>query len=307
MVELARERPLSFARRFSQAGKPRQVPWLFALPGVVLLFLFHIVPIAAGFYYSLTDWNGLGHARYVGTANYHAIFTDPVARKALWHTLELAAVFFVLVNVIGLLLALGLYRTLRARNILRTVFFLPIVMCPIAVAYIWKYILDQNGTLNTILGWLGLRSFERPWLGDPQWALWTALVVLLWQYSGLSMVIYLAGLHGIPDQLIEASAIDGAGAWMRFRRIVFPLLAPAFTIVSTLMLIFGLRVFDQIVALTGGGPVDASQTLATEVYQETFVNGRYGYGAALAGVLTVLITAVALAQLIVLRRRERRI
>jgi len=133
------------------------------------------------------------------------------------------------------------------------------------------------------------------------------LVVLVWQFSGLTMVIYLAGLQGISDELIEASAVDGATAWVRFRRIVFPLLAPAITVCATLTLIFGLRVFDQVVALTGGGPVDSTETLATQVWKQTFANGQFGYGAALALVLTAVIAVLSLGQLAILRARERRV
>ena len=121
------------------------------------------------------------------------------------------------------------------------------------------------------------------------------------------MVLFLAGLQGIPDDVDEATLVDGASSWFRLRKVVLPLLAPAITVSATITLIIGLRVFDQVVALTGGGPVDSSETLATQVYQQTFVVGRYGYGAALALILTVLIAALALTQLVVLRRNEERL
>src|SRR4029077_3837708 len=134
--------------------------------------------------------------------------------------------------------------------------------------------------------------------------LWTVLVVLVWQFTGLAMVIYLAGLQGISPELDEASAVDGASIWMRFRWVTLPLLAPALTVSATLTLIFGLRVFDQVLALTGGGPVDASETLATQVWEQTFQFGKFGYGAAIALVLSGLIIVVTLSQLAVLRWRE---
>jgi raffinose/stachyose/melibiose transport system permease protein len=121
------------------------------------------------------------------------------------------------------------------------------------------------------------------------------------------MVIYLAGLQGIPQELDEAAAVDGAGIWSRFRRVTFPLLAPALTVSATLTTIFGLRIFDQILALTGGGPVDATETLATQLYKQTFAFGRFGYGAAISLVLSALILVVAVTQLTILRQRERRI
>ena len=203
-------------------------------------------------------------------------------------------------------MAIALHRTLKSRNVLRALFFAPVVMSPLAVSFIWQYMFQYDGAVNSILGSLGLDSLERPWLGDPTFALWTVLVVMVWQLSGLTMVIYLAGLQGIPDELLEAAAVDGASVGMRFRRIIFPLLAPATTVAATLTLIFGLRVFEQVIALTNGGPVDASETLATQVWKQTFVVGKFGYGAALALILTALVAVLAFAQLVVLRAREAR-
>lgn len=282
------------------------MPLFLALPAVFLLFAFHFVPIAAGGYYSLTDWDGIGPANFIGFRNFSDLLSDPTTSGALVNTFKLAGVFFVVVNVVGLALAIALHRTLKSRNFLRALFFAPVVMSPLAVSFIWQYMFQTDGAVNSILGTLGLDSLERPWLGDPTWALWTVLVVMVWQLSGLTMVIYLAGLQSIPDELFEAAAVDGASVWMRFRRIVFPLLAPATTVAATLTLIFGLRVFEQVIALTNGGPVDASETLATQVWKQTFVVGKFGYGAALALILTALIAVLAFVQLAVLRAREAR-
>lgn len=228
-------------------------------------------------------------------------------RGALWNTLELAGVFLVVVNVLGLSLALGLNRSVKSRNVLRSLIFLPVVLSALASSYVWQYIFDFRGGLNLFLGGVGLDSWQRAWLGDPDWALWAILVVLVWQFTGMAMVIYLAGLQGIPEELDEAAAVDGASTWERFRRVTLPLLAPAITTSATLTLIFGLRVFDQILALTGGGPFYSTETLATQVYQQTFVNGLFGYGSALALVLTGLVLFMAMAQLVILRVREGRL
>jgi raffinose/stachyose/melibiose transport system permease protein len=283
------------------------VPFVVAVPGLILLILFHYAAVAAGGWYAFTDWNGVSEPRWIGLDNFRELIDDPTTRGALGHTLVLAAAFFVLVNVIGLLLALGLNRTLRSRHFLQALFFMPFVMSPLAVGYIWQYIFDYTGALNQFFGAVGLESWRQPWLGSPTWALCTVLVVMVWQYSGLTMVVYLAGLQGIPDELMEAAAVDGASHWMRLRRVVLPLLAPAITISATLSAIIGLRVFDQVIALTNGGPVGASETLATQVWKQTFVNGRFGYGAANALILTALVAAVAIVQLVILRRREARI
>ena len=284
-----------------------RVPWLLALPGVAALIAFHFVPIAFGAYYAFTDWNGLTHARWIGLGNFRDIFGDRTARGALWHTLELAGCFAVSVNVIGVALALGLQRRVKTRNVLRSLFFAPVALSPLAIAFIWQWIFDYQGGLNALLRNVGLGSLRHAWLGDPSTALWTILVVMIWQFSGLAMVIYLAGLQSISDEVYEATLVDGASTWLRLRAVVLPLLAPALTVSATLTLIVGLRVFDQVMALTQGGPVDASETLATQIYKQSFSAGRLGYGAALALVLAAVVAVLALTQLAVLRRNEERL
>ncbi len=283
-------------------------PWLWVIPALAVVLALRYVATAAGAWYAFTDWDGIStHADFVGLDNFREIFRDPASRGALEHTLELAFAFVVVSNLIGLALALALNRAVKTRGLLRALFFAPVVMSSLAVSYIWQFIFSYAGPLNSGLDKVGLDSIKRGWTGDPTWALWTIFVVLVWQFVGLSMVMYLAGLQGIPEELDEASAVDGASPWRRFRKITLPLLAPAITVSVTLSTIYGLGVFDQVFALTGGGPVDASETLATQIYKQTFAFGRFGYGTAISLILTVLITALALAQLAVLRARESRL
>jgi raffinose/stachyose/melibiose transport system permease protein len=283
-------------------------PWLWVVPALVVVLALRYAATAAGAWYAFTDWDGISpHARFVGLDNFREILRDPASRGALEHTLELAFAFVVVSNILGLALALALNRTVKTRGLLRALFFAPVVMSSLAVSYIWQFIFSYSGPLNSGLGKVGLDSLKRGWTGDPRWALWTIFVVLVWQFVGLSMVMYLAGLQGIPEELDEASAVDGASARRRFRKITLPLLAPAITVSVTLSTIYGLGVFDQVFALTGGGPVDASETLATQIYKQTFAFGRFGYGTAISLILTVLITVLALAQLAILRARESRL
>lgn len=294
------------ARRASKVSVLRRPPWVLAVPGLLLLLAVHFLAPAAGAGFSLTSWNGFSAARYIGLQNFRDIFASAEIRGAIFHTLILAGAYVVLVNITGLTLALALNRTLKSRNLLRTLFFAPVVLSPLSVSYIWQYLFNFDGPINMALAGLGLESWRNDWLGSPIWALWAILVVMVWQHAGQAMIIYLAGLQAVADEYEEAAIMDGAGLWMRLRRVVFPLLAPAFTIVTTLMLIMGLRVFDQVFILTGGGPVNATQTLVTEVYQQTWVNGQFGFGASIALVTTVLITVLGVANVLVLRRRERR-
>jgi raffinose/stachyose/melibiose transport system permease protein len=288
--------------------RSRGAPWLWVVPAVAVVLALRYLATGAGAWYAFTDWDGISrHAQFIGLDNFREILKDPASRGALEHTLELAFAFVIVSNVLGLALALALNRTVKSRGLLRALFFAPVVMSSLAVSYIWQFIFSFNGPLNHGLDRVGLDSLVRPWTGDPTWALWTIFVVLVWQFTGLSMVMYLAGLQGIPEELDEASAVDGASTRRRFRKITLPLLAPAITVSVTLSTIYGLGVFDQVFALTGGGPVDASETLATQIYKQTFAFGRFGYGTALSLILTVLITVLALAQLAVLRARENRL
>jgi raffinose/stachyose/melibiose transport system permease protein len=298
--------PEAARRRSRRSGGG--APWLWVVPAVAVVLALRYAATGAGAWYAFTDWDGIStHANFVGLDNFRHIFRDPSSRGALEHTLELAFSFVIVSNVFGLALALALNRTVKTRGLLRALFFAPVVMSSLAVSYIWQFIFSYSGPLNGGLGHLGLDSLKRGWTGDPTWALWTIFIVLVWQFTGLSMVMYLAGLQGIPEELDEASAVDGASTWRRFRKITLPLLAPAITVSLTLATIYGLGVFDQVFALTGGGPVDASETLATQIYKQTFAYGRFGYGTALSLILTVLITVLALAQLVVLRARESRL
>ena len=184
---------------------------MLALPALIAVFATHFIPQIAGSWYAFTDWNGFSaHANWVGLRNFRTLLHDPTTRGALWHTLELSFAFVVIVNLTGLGFALGLNRTLKSRHVLRALLFAPVVVSPLAIAFIWQYIFDYYGALNRVLGDVGLSSWQQSWLGDPQWALWTMLVVMVWQFTGLTMVIYLAGLQAIPDELDEAAAVDGA-------------------------------------------------------------------------------------------------
>jgi raffinose/stachyose/melibiose transport system permease protein len=279
------------------------------VPAVAFVLAFHFIPIGFGSYYAFTNWTLLGHAHWIGLKNFRDVLHDPTARAALWNTLTLTFCFVVIVNVLGLALALALDRTLKTRHFLRLIFFAPVVISPIAIAFVWQEMFDYKGTLNRILGGLGLGSWKQVWTGLPSTAIWSILAVMIWQYVGLAMVLYLAGLQEISDDVREATLVDGAPPWLRFRKVILPLLAPALTVSATLTLITGLRVFDQVYALTQGtgGPVNATMTVVLDIFQQSFVLNRYGYGAAMSLVFTALICFMALTQLVLLRRNEGRL
>jgi raffinose/stachyose/melibiose transport system permease protein len=277
--------------------------WWWVLPALVLTGTVIYFATAAGAFYAFTDWTGIGPYNFVGLSNFVTVFHTPQLFRALENTVLLAVGFVVFTNVIGLSFALVLNRTLKTRYLLRTLIFMPVVLSPVAVSFIWKFIFAYNGPLNQILGDIGLGSLRHDWLAVPKLALGCVLVVMVWQSIGFVAVIYLAGLATVPLELEEAAAIDGAGTWHRFHRITLPMIQPSLAIATTLTLIQGLRVFDQVMALTGGGPDNATQTLATEVYQQTFTFQEFGLGAAMALMLSVFILVFTIAQLALTRAR----
>ncbi|MCI0157552.1 sugar ABC transporter permease [Leifsonia shinshuensis] len=296
--------PVASPRRAPRT-KPYRVKlgsWWWALPALVLMLIVIYATTIAGGFFAFTNWSGLGAFDFVGLQNFVKIFQTPELIGSLWNTLILAFGFLVFTNIFGLLFALALNRTLKSRYVLRTLIFMPVVVSPIAVSYIWKFIFDYNGPLNQAMTAVGLP--KQNWLASPALAIWCVLIVMVWQNIGFVMVIYLAGLATVPIEMEEAAALDGASTFKRFRYVVLPQIQPSVAIATTLTLIQGLRVFDQVVALTGGGPAGATQTLALEVYQTAFTYQQFGFGAALALILSLLILVFSLAQQYATRDRS---
>ena len=275
--------------------------WWWSLPAILLIFAVHYVATGIGISYSFTDYKGIGSYNWIGFENYTKILKDEILVDAIGHTVFLAVTFFILVNIIGLACALAVNRSLKTRHILRILLFLPVVLSPLAVSYIFQFIFVTEGPVNSLLAAVGLESWQRTWLADPTWAIYTVLIVMVWQNIGFAMVIFLAGLATIPQEIEEAAAIDGAGSLSRFWHITLPLLRPATAISTTLAVTTGLRVFDQVAGLTGGGPFNATETLATQIYQNTFIYGQFGYGSAIAFIFTIVVMIAAGIQLFVTR------
>ncbi|MET9684190.1 carbohydrate ABC transporter permease [Streptomyces coeruleorubidus] len=285
---------------------PTAPPWWFALPALVLFAFVVLLPSARGVYYAFTDWDGLDpDLSFVGLDNFSAMLRDADAQQAIWHTLLIAVSITVIQNAVGLVLALGVNTAIKSRHVLRVFLFAPAVITPIVTAYLWRNLLGPDGAANSLLGAMGLGSWEQDWLGDPGLALWAVVGVIVWQYAGYSMVIFLAGLQSVPREVHEAASIDGAGPVRRFWSVTRPLLAPAFTINLMLSIIGGLKLFDQVYALTGGGPGHATDTISTLIYKDAFTLGEFGYSIALAVVLTIIVAVASTGQYLVLSRNER--
>ena len=295
------ERAAPTARR--RPGAPH---WWFAAPALLLFAFVVLIPSVRGVYYAFTDWDGLDpHFSVIGLGNFGKMLDDPNAAQAIWHTLLIAVAITVIQNGFGLLLALGVNSIIKSRNVLRVFLFAPAVVTPIVTAYLWRNLLGPDGAVNSLLSVAGLGSLRQDWLGDPQLALWSIVGVIVWQFGGYSMVIFLAGLQSVPREIYEAAAIDGTGPIRRFWSVTRPLLAPAFTINLMLSIIGGIKLFDQVYALTGGGPGHATDTISTLIYKDAFTLGEFGYSVALAVVLTAIVAIVSAGQYTVLARNER--
>jgi raffinose/stachyose/melibiose transport system permease protein len=295
-------------RRFRLPGRAKYGPrrlWLLVLPAAVFYLLVVIYPAIRGAVEAFTNWNGiLPDQRFIGFANFTAMLHDPDVLISLRNIVIIAVVVTIVQNGLGLLAALALHRKLKTRLILRAILFAPVLINPLVMAYVWQYIFVYGGPVDQMLHAVHLSSLEINWLGSPTSALPVVLVPLCWQYIGYSMVIFLAGLEGVPEQLNEAADLDGASGFQRFRYVTWPLLAPALTINAALTVIGGLNSFTVIYAITGGGPGNATDTVTTLMFQDAFQYDRYGYGTAMALVLAVLVSLAAFVQLKVLRRRE---
>lgn len=289
--------------------KPKGVHWTycaFIAPAFVFFTLFIIVPTLSSVYYSFTSWDGLSpNIPFVGFANYVEIFTSARFGNALKNTMLLTVFISILENAMALGIALLVDHVIKAKNLFRAVFYLPVILSGIVSGFIWKIMYNYNfGPINATLSALGLEGLKQDWLGDPALALLSVGVVLIWKGVGYYMVIYLASLQGVPTEVIEASTIDGATALQRFRHITLPLISGAFTINFTLSLINGLKVFDQISVMTDGGPGFATETVVYLLYKVGFNEGRQGFGTAVGIVLLFVILILNALQQKVLKSRE---
>jgi multiple sugar transport system permease protein len=276
------------------------VAYLFLAPYLVLFGAFLLLPAVWGVGISFTEWDILGSPSWVGLANFRDVFTDPLFRTALVNTFYFVLLAAVPLIVLALALALLLNQRLRGRAIARTIVFLPHVVMISAVGVIWVWIYDRNfGLLNYYLTRIGLPAVG--WLSAPNVAMVSVAMTTVWWVVGTNMVIYLAGLQDIPEELYDAAKVDGAGAWTLFRNITFPLLLPVNAFVFPLTVVACWRVFGQVYVMTGGGPGDRTFVVAQYIYVTAFQNFQMGTASAAAVVLMVITLAFTLVQLRAMR------
>jgi raffinose/stachyose/melibiose transport system permease protein len=258
-------------------------------PALVLFIGFVLAPIGIAVYYSLYNWSGFGPlSDFTGLHNYSLALSDPVFRSAVTHNITIAVLSVVIQLPISIGLALLLNRRMRGRALLRLVVFAPYVLSEATTAVIWLLMLQPGGFVDEFLSAVGLGGFIHLWLADLNIVLYTMFVVLTWKYIGFGIILLLAGLQGVPAELREAAAIDGASSWQTTRRIVLPLLAPTIRIWVFLTIIGSLQLFDVVWIMTGGGPANASVTMATYLINRGFQSYEFGYASAIAVILFII-------------------
>lgn len=263
-------------------------------PGLILFVGLVLVPILVAAYYSLNRWDGFGPLEWVGLQNYRQVLSDTVFQHAVLHNLIIVALSLVVQLPLSLGLALLLNRRLRGRTFLRLVVFAPYVLSEAITAVVWLLLLQPGGFVDELMRAVGLGGLVHHWLADRGIVLYTLFVVITWKYIGFGIILLLAGLQGIPDELREAAKLDGATAWESVRHLVLPLLAPTIRIWIFLSVIGALQLFDLVWIMTLGGPANASTTMATYLIDRGFRRYEFGYGSAVAVVLFAICFAFAL-------------
>ena len=280
-------------------------PWLFLAPALSVYVVFAIWPMIDVTLVSFQRWNGLDPERvFVGLRNYRYILTqDPVFWTALLNTVIWTVLSLIFPPLAGLLLALALNRPILGRATMRAIFYLPVIIAPIAVATMWRWMYAPFfGLFAQMLTGLGMSTPD--FLGNPDIALYSVFIAYFWQQVGFSMVLFLAGLQSVDRSLIEAAQIDGAGRWKRFKHVTLPAITPTVTIVLVLSLIQSLKAFDIVYGLTGGGPSQSTQMLALWAFSQSMQVFDFGRGGAISVVLLLITIAIVIPYLRWSQKRE---
>ena len=283
----------------------KKIQWaqFLSLPALLIYGVFFVLPLLSGIGMSFTDWDGMGQANFVGLRNFINFFHDARAMHDIKTTVVFAAGSAVLLNVVGLIYALLMNTDFRGKSIARVIIYLPAIISPLIMGYIWYFLLQPGrGFLHYAFLQLGLPDLIGNWMGSYSSALRTLILVNVWQFSGMTMIIYLAGLQSIPSELSEAAKIDGANSWQRFWRVTIPMLMPAIRINVVTNIIGSLSVFDVIMSLTEGGPGYATESLSIYIMRMCY-GSRTGYSTAVAMILFLIILVPVLISMRLTRQK----
>lgn len=275
---------------------------LMTIPVVALFFCFNTLPLLKGVMYSFTNFKGFGSYDWVGVRNYMDLFQDVRVGNSYWFTFKLAIVTTIVVNVISLLLAMALNSKIRAKSFFRGAYFLPNILGALVVGYIFNYFFTYIlPAVGEMIGWETLSSS----LLSSKNLAWIAIVIVCaWQAIAMNTIIYISGLQTVPEDVYESGAIDGATGWNKFKNLTFPLILPFFTINMVLCVKNFLMVFDQIMALTKGGPAQSTESISYLIYQNGMAGGQFGFQSANAVIFFLVIVAISVTQMTVLGKKE---
>lgn len=266
---------------------------LFLVPISLFLIVFLLLPIVQTVYYSLTDWDGGSHYRYIGLRNYAELFQDVLFMDAFRRTLFIGLSITLLANVFGLIIAVLLDQSLKTKNTLRSLIYIPNVLPVVVAAFVWRYILDANsGMLNTLLSRAAGHKVTLLWIDSPEFVVYSIIVISVWQMLGPIMIVYLAALQSVPQEIREAARMDGITGVREFFVITLPMISSGITVSLLIGLANGIRIFDLPYALTGGGPANASETLAIKIYNYAFGSGQLAYGMAASFLMTIVVLLI---------------
>ena len=269
----------------------RRSGYLFLILPLLIYGVFFILPNVSSLVYSLFSWNGISEERtFVGLANFKKMLADRIFRTALINTVKYTVTLVLFQTLIGFLLALLVQKTNRINSAFRTIYFLPAIIAASTVGLIWGFIYDPNiGALNELLRILGLSSWRHAWLSDEKIVIYAIAAVHIWVGIGQSVVLFVAGLQNIPQDVLESAALDGATSWKQLVHIIIPMLRPTTLIVLVLTTIGGFKSFDFVYVMTGGGATHSSEVLSTLLYKEAYAYSDFGYSAAISVALLVVV------------------
>lgn len=268
--------------------------YLYLMPVIVILFVFHVFPIFMALGVSFYEWDLIGKPEFVGAGNYTRLFDDPMFWKSIWNTIYYAAVSIPLTIFLSMGIAILLNNPIKGLGFYRTAYFIPVVTSINAVAIVWNFIYHPDfGLLNKILGLFGISPIA--WLQDPNWAMPAIILMSVWKGLGNNIIIFLTGLQNIPKHLYEAARIDGANRWQQFRHITWPMLSPTTFFIFTMSVIGSFQVFSQVYMMTPrGGPLKSTMVVVYYLYRKAFDQFEFGYALAMAFVLFLIIFACTL-------------
>lgn len=271
---------------------------------MVIFGIFFIIPNILNFVYAFTDWTSYSSTiDFVGFDNLAYLFGNGTLWEALRITLTYAIAAALLQNLIGLGLAVALEPDSRTNRIARSVYFLPLLLSPLAVGYVFQGLLQQDGPVNELLSFLTGTEVGILWLGSPDWSIWVVILIHVWKWTGLTVLVYIAGLKSVPQEYIEASILDGAGFWRRLRSVTLPLIGPAVTFNAAVSVIGAMNAFDIVLATTQGGPANSTRLLNVYLFQQ-YGQGFFGEATAMSLTLFLVVTLLGVPLVIWLRRRE---